>query len=113
MNATLERLKGLGLAPKPDHRAPGQAEVQPLPRQIAAQPLSAIPSRPKPAPSGNNLLGAKGVGESGTLAAPAAVVNALLDALRPLGVRDLAMPVTPERVWQAIRDARARQIMST
>jgi carbon-monoxide dehydrogenase large subunit len=57
-------------------------------------------------PCTHNPLGAKGCGESGTIGAPAAVVSAVLDALRPLGVTDIAMPLTPERVWQAVRDAR-------
>jgi carbon-monoxide dehydrogenase large subunit len=52
-----------------------------------------------------NPLGAKGVGESGAIGAPAAVANAVVDALRPLGVHDIAIPCTPERVWRAIRDA--------
>ena len=51
-------------------------------------------------------LGAKGVGEAGTIASTPAVVNAVVDALRPLGVNEVRMPCTPERVWQAIRDAR-------
>jgi carbon-monoxide dehydrogenase large subunit len=53
-----------------------------------------------------NPLGAKGVGELGTVGATPTVVNAILDALRPLGVTDIDMPATPERVWRAIRDAR-------
>jgi carbon-monoxide dehydrogenase large subunit len=53
-----------------------------------------------------NPLGAKGVGELGTVGATPTVVNALLDALRPLGVTDIDMPATPHRVWQAIRAAR-------
>ena len=57
-------------------------------------------------PSSFNPLGVKGVGEAGTTAAPQAVVNAALDALRPLGVRELQMPLTPERVWTAIDTAR-------
>ena len=52
-----------------------------------------------------NPLGAKGVGELGTVGATPTVVNAVIDALRPLGVTDIAMPATPERVWRAIRDA--------
>jgi aerobic carbon-monoxide dehydrogenase large subunit len=48
----------------------------------------------------------KGAGESGTIGAPAAVVNAVLDALAPLGVRTLDMPLTPMRVWSAIQAAR-------
>jgi carbon-monoxide dehydrogenase large subunit len=53
-----------------------------------------------------NPLGAKGVGELGTVGATPTVINAIVDALRPLGVTDLAMPATPERVWRAIRSAR-------
>jgi carbon-monoxide dehydrogenase large subunit len=53
-----------------------------------------------------NPLGAKGVGELGTVGATPTVVNAIVDALRPLGVNDIAMPATPERVWRAIREAR-------
>ena len=57
-------------------------------------------------PSGN-ALGVKGVGEAGVIAAPPAVVNAVVDAVRDLGVSDVAMPCTPERVWRAIQEARA------
>ncbi len=52
-----------------------------------------------------NPLGAKGVGELGTVGATPTVINAVLDALGPLGVTDIAMPATPERVWRAIRAA--------
>jgi len=55
-----------------------------------------------------NPLGAKGVGELGTVGATPTVINAVLDALRPLGVTDIAMPATPERVWRAIRAAAAK-----
>jgi carbon-monoxide dehydrogenase large subunit len=55
-----------------------------------------------------NPLGAKGVGELGTVGATPTVINAIVDALRPLGVDDIAMPATPERVWRAIRDARGQ-----
>jgi carbon-monoxide dehydrogenase large subunit len=55
-------------------------------------------------PSGNRL-GVKGVGEAGTIASTPAVVNAIVDALRPLGVSDVTMPCTPERVWRAIAAA--------
>jgi carbon-monoxide dehydrogenase large subunit len=53
----------------------------------------------------SNRLGVKGVGEAGTIASTPAVVNAILDALRPLGVQDITMPCTPERVWRAIQTA--------
>jgi carbon-monoxide dehydrogenase large subunit len=52
-----------------------------------------------------NRLGVKGVGEAGTIASTPAVVNAIVDALRPLGVNDITMPCTPERVWRAIESA--------
>ncbi len=57
-----------------------------------------------PVPSTTNPLGVKGVGEGGTIAATPAVMNAILDALAPLGVTDIPMPATPERVWRAMRE---------
>jgi len=57
-----------------------------------------------PVPSPTNPLGAKGVGEGGTVAATPTVMNAILDALGPLGVTDVPMPATPERIWRAIRE---------
>jgi carbon-monoxide dehydrogenase large subunit len=56
-------------------------------------------------PCTHNPIGAKGCGESGTIAAPAAVIGAILDALAPYGVTDLEMPATPGRIWQAIMRA--------
>ncbi|MFN2646492.1 MAG: xanthine dehydrogenase family protein molybdopterin-binding subunit [Burkholderiales bacterium] len=56
-------------------------------------------------PCTHNPIGAKGCGESGTIAAPAAVIGAILDALAPYGVTDLEMPATPQRIWQAIMRA--------
>ncbi|HVH30953.1 MAG TPA: hypothetical protein VNA31_04735, partial [bacterium] len=50
----------------------------------------------------HNPLGAKGVGEAGTIGATPAVVNAVLDALAPFGVESLDMPLTPRKVWEAI-----------
>jgi carbon-monoxide dehydrogenase large subunit len=55
--------------------------------------------------STTNPLGVKGVGEAGTIASTPAVVNAVVDALRPFGVSDVQMPMTPERVWRAIHGA--------
>jgi carbon-monoxide dehydrogenase large subunit len=52
-------------------------------------------------PAPDHPLGAKGVGEAGTIASTPAVVNAIVDALRPRGVNDIDMPCTPERVWRA------------
>ncbi|PYN42813.1 MAG: carbon monoxide dehydrogenase, partial [Candidatus Rokuibacteriota bacterium] len=60
-------------------------------------------------PTQVNPLGAKGVGEAGTVGALPALLNAVNDALAPLGVRHVDMPVTSERVWRAIRDAKARR----
>jgi aerobic carbon-monoxide dehydrogenase large subunit len=57
-------------------------------------------------PSSTNPMGVKGVGEAGTIAAPAAVMNAVADALAPLGVTEIDLPATPERVWRAIREAK-------
>ncbi|MFR9676540.1 xanthine dehydrogenase family protein molybdopterin-binding subunit [Streptomyces sp. TR06-5] len=57
-------------------------------------------------PATSNPLGVKGVGEAGTIASTPAVVNAVVDALRPLGVTDIDMPCTPQRVWQAVSAAR-------
>ena len=53
-------------------------------------------------PSTTNELGVKGVGETGTIASPPAVVNAVIDALSPFGITDIERPMTPERVWRAI-----------
>ncbi|MBA2313316.1 MAG: molybdopterin-dependent oxidoreductase [Actinobacteria bacterium] len=63
-------------------------------------------------PSTTNPLGVKGIGEAGTIAAPPAVVNATLDALAPMGVYHMDMPVSPERVWAAIRNARGQEVES-
>ena len=56
-------------------------------------------------PSPANLLGAKGIGEAGAIGAPAAIACAVMDALRPLGVKHLDMPYSPGRLWHAIRSA--------
>ncbi|HEY7849215.1 MAG TPA: molybdopterin cofactor-binding domain-containing protein, partial [Ktedonobacterales bacterium] len=58
-------------------------------------------------PCPHNLTGVKGVGETGTIASSQAVVNAVCDALAPLGIKNIDMPLTPEKVWRAIRAARA------
>jgi carbon-monoxide dehydrogenase large subunit len=54
-------------------------------------------------PSTSNPLGVKGVGEAGTIASTPAVMNAVVDALRPFGITDIDMPATPERVWRALQ----------
>lgn len=71
----------------------------------SAAELPGIERIPMETPTPLNPLGAKGVGESGTIGSTPAVQNAVVDALAHLGVRHLDMPCTPERVWRAIRDA--------
>ena len=60
---------------------------------------------PHETPTPHNPLGAKGIGESGTIGATPAVQNAVVDAVAHLGVRHIDMPLTAERVWTAIRAA--------
>jgi carbon-monoxide dehydrogenase large subunit len=57
-------------------------------------------------PTAVNPLGVKGAGQAGCIAAPQTIVNAVLDALSPLGIEHIDMPATPERVWRAIQNAR-------
>ena len=59
-------------------------------------------------PSPVNPMGVKGAGETATIAASPAVINAVVDALSPFGVRHIDMPAKPEKVWRLIRDARGR-----
>lgn len=58
-------------------------------------------------PSPTNPIGVKGIGESGSIAAPPCMVHAVLDALSPFGIKHLDMPLTPPRIWAAVRNARA------
>jgi carbon-monoxide dehydrogenase large subunit len=58
-------------------------------------------------PTPTNPLGVKGAGEAGTVGALPVVINAIVDALSPFGIKHIDMPATPERVWAAIRDAKA------
>ena len=51
-------------------------------------------------------MGVKGAGEAGTIAAAPAIINAVVDALSPLGIRHIDMPAKPEKVWRLIRDAK-------
>jgi carbon-monoxide dehydrogenase large subunit len=57
-------------------------------------------------PSPTNDLGVKGIGEAGTIAASAAVINAVCDALSPLGIKHVDMPASPDRVWNMMKGAR-------
>ena len=60
------------------------------------------------APTTTNPLGVMGAGEAGNVGALAAIINAVVDALSPLGITHIDMPATPEKVWRAIRDAPRR-----
>jgi len=85
----------------------------PMTSNFATYPIPAAPDLPPyettftETPTPLNPLGAKGIGEAGAIAAPPAVQNAVVDALAHMGVRHLDMPITPERVWRAIENARA------
>jgi carbon-monoxide dehydrogenase large subunit len=57
-------------------------------------------------PSPTNELGVKGIGEAGTIAASAAVINAICDALSPFGIKHVDMPATPDRLWKMIKEAK-------
>ncbi|WP_149539085.1 xanthine dehydrogenase family protein molybdopterin-binding subunit [Siccirubricoccus phaeus] len=74
----------------------------PMPR---ADDLCAMEVISNPVPTATNPLGVKGAGEAGTVGALPALLSAVVDALHPLGVRDIEMPATPERVWRAIQAA--------
>jgi aerobic carbon-monoxide dehydrogenase large subunit len=71
-----------------------------------ADRLSAIALKSNPVPTRTNPLGVKGAGEAGCVGALPAVVNAVVDALSPLGIRHIEMPATSERIWRAMRQAR-------
>ena len=71
----------------------------------SAAELPSFVTVPLATPTARNPLGAKGVGEGGTIGAGPAVQNAVIDALSHLGIRHIDMPMSPDRVWRAIRDA--------
>ncbi len=87
----------------------GEFMDYPLPRASDA-PEYVIGSTETPSPS--NPLGVKGVGEAGTIGATPAVANAVIDALSPLGVRHVDIPLTPERVWRVIQAAESHPPVS-
>jgi carbon-monoxide dehydrogenase large subunit len=64
-------------------------------------------------PATSNPLGVKGVGEAGTIASTPAIVNGIIDAVRHLGVNEVPMPCTPQRVWRAIQEAQGRSTQET
>ena len=98
-------LEDIRFAPDSGQLLTGSLMDYALPR---ADDLSPIEVASLPRPTASNPLGTKGVGESGPTGALPATMSAVLDALAPLGVEDVAMPATPERIWRAIRKARPR-----
>lgn len=101
--------QGLGQILGEDVRYDGAGQIltasfadYPMPR---AADFCDMVVKSNPVPTATNPLGVKGAGEAGTVGALPAVLGAIVDALRPLGVRHLEMPATPERVWRAIRGA--------
>lgn len=76
-----------------------------MPRAQDVPPINVISN---PSPTLNNPLGVKGVGEAGTVGALPVIMNAILDALAPLGVLHLDMPATPSRIWTAIQEAKRK-----
>ena len=78
-----------------------------LPRADDMPPIVSEFDETQPCP--HNPLGAKGCGEAGSIGAPTAIVSAVLEALRQLGVTDVQLPLTQERIWMAIRSAPARE----
>jgi aerobic carbon-monoxide dehydrogenase large subunit len=75
---------------------------------ISAAELPSFELAPMETPTFANELGAKGVGESGTIGSIPAVYNAVIDALAHLGVRHLETPLTPERIWRAVEEAKSK-----
>ena len=73
-----------------------------------AATMPSIEAELEEVPCKTNPLGVKGIGESGTIGAPPTVINAIIDALRPLGVDRIDMPATPLRVWEAMERAKAK-----
>ena len=74
-----------------------------------ADALPKIRSQFQETPSPTNPLGVKGIGESGAIGAPPTIVHVVLDALAPMGIAHLDMPLTPQKIWSAIQTARAEQ----
>ena len=85
-----------------DDGNPLTVELRRLRRSMSATELPIVRAGPDGDADPVNQLGAKGIGESGTIGSTPAVQNAVIDALAHLGVRHIDMPVTPERVWRAL-----------
>jgi carbon-monoxide dehydrogenase large subunit len=103
-------IQGLGQALCEEVRYDGDGQLQTATFMDYAMPRASMFPRIELdstcTPSPLNPLGAKGIGELGTIGATPAVVCAAIDALRPLGVEELDMPLRPERLWRALRAAR-------
>jgi carbon-monoxide dehydrogenase large subunit len=72
-----------------------------------ADDVCSIHVESSPVPTATNPLGVKGAGEAGTVGALPGIMNAAADALAPLGIGHVEMPLTPEKLWRAMRDAGA------
>ncbi len=72
-----------------------------------ADDICSIDVHSNPVPTKTNPLGVKGAGEAGTVGALPVIMNAALNALKPFGIDHIEMPLTPEKLWRAIRDAKA------
>ena len=83
-------------------------EPETCPRDCAADEVCSFEMDENPVPTKTNPLGVKGAGEAGNVGALAAIMNAVVDALSPLGIAHIDMPATPEKVWRTIRAAQAR-----
>jgi carbon-monoxide dehydrogenase large subunit len=105
--------QGMGQALLEEIRYDGEGQIQTGSFMDYAMPratdLPSITSATLETPTMLNSLGVKGVGEAGAVGALAATMNAICNALEPLGIKNLDMPATPVRVWQAIVDAKAAQ----
>jgi aerobic carbon-monoxide dehydrogenase large subunit len=70
--------------------------------------MPAIAAEHAPVPTKTNLLGTKGGSEAGNVGGPAAIVNAVIDALSPWEIRDIPLPARPELIWRALKESGAR-----
>ncbi len=77
-------------------------------RLLRAQDLAPMTFETIEVPAKNNTLGVKGCGEAGATGSPPAAINALMNALRPLGIEQVDMPATPDKLWRLIREAQQR-----
>ena len=92
--------------PYDEDRQPAERELRRATRSLPASELPTFETVAMETPTPANPLGAKGIGESGTIGATPAVHNAVIDALAPYGIRHLDMPVNGEVVWRAVQEAR-------